>query len=219
MLAANSPHKTQKYEHKNTSNIGFFLTLSFPSRVRMKYSFSFIFITLLAAFANVPTLAQSRVRDLELGTMHSPKSFGLTLEFLDDEYDSSDLFELLADMHGLWDGTRPVPGFKFTYLRNVCITDFVLDKTIQSSFYVGPGVSLGYIRDSNKPFGFMAGVSATMGVKMRFPSRIVICLEVGTDFGLFVSEHQRSSQLELTYYQSGLKNFYYPQLRIAYSLR
>lgn len=172
-----------------------------------------------AALRQKFALDREKLHHVEMGTMHSPKSLGLTLELPDDDYDASDLFTLLADMHGLWDGTRPMPGIKLSYIRNVTLKEFRLDDCIEASIFTGPGIIAGVVRDSDKPFGFMAGLTGDVGVRLFFPSRIVIYFEFGMDIALFLSRHPYSSGIDMSYYRSGLKNFFYPQLRIAYSLR
>ena len=164
-------------------------------------------------------LERGKLHHVEIGSMHSPKSLGFTIEFPDNDYNASDLFCLLADMHGLWDGTRPMPGIKMSYIRNVTLKEFRLDDCIEASLYSGPGIILGYVRDSDKPFGFMTGLTGDIGLRLFFPNRVVVYFEFGVDVGLFVGKHPYTSDINMTYYQSGLKNFFYPQLRIAYSLR
>jgi hypothetical protein len=164
-------------------------------------------------------LEREKLHHVEIGSMHSPKSLGFTIEFPDNDYNASDLFCLLADMHGLWDGTRPMPGIKMSYIRNVTLQEFRLDDCIEASLYSGPGIILGYVRDSDKPFGFMTGLTGDIGLRLFFPNRVVVYFEFGVDVGLFVGKHPYTSDINMTYYQSGLKNFFYPQLRIAYSLR
>ena len=164
-------------------------------------------------------LEREKLHHVEIGTMHSPKSLGFTVELPDYDYNASDFFSLLADMHGLWDGTRPMPGIKMSYIRNVTLTEFRLDDCIEASLYSGPGIILGFVRDSDKPFGFMGGLTGDIGLRLFFPNRVVVYFEFGMDIGLFISRNQYISGLDMTYYQSGLKNCFYPQLRIAYSLR
>ena len=164
-------------------------------------------------------LDRAKLHHVEIGTMHSPKSLGFTVELPDDYYHASDLFCVLADMHGLWDGTRPMPGVKLSYIRNVTLKEFRLDDCVEASFYSGPGLIAGVVRDSNKPFGFMTGLTGDVGVRLFFPRRLVVYCEIGMDIALFVSRHPYTSGIDMTYYHSGLKNFFYPQIRIAYSLR
>ena len=164
-------------------------------------------------------LDREKLHHVEIGTMHSPKALGFTVELPDDYYHASDFFSLLADMHGLWDGTRPMPGVRLSYIRNVTLKEFRLDDCIEASLYSGPGIIAGVVRDSDKPFGFMTGLTGDVGVRLFFPNRVVVYLEFGADVALFVSRNQYFSDMDMTYYQSGLKNFFYPQLRIAYSLR
>ncbi len=164
-------------------------------------------------------LSRDKLHHVEIGTMHSPKSLGFTVELPDDDYNASDLFCLLADMHGLWDGTRPMPGIKFSYIRNVTLKEFRIDEGVEASFYSGPGVIAGVVRDSDKPFGFMTGLTGDVGLRLFFQRRIVVYVEVGVDVALFVSRNPYMSGIDMTYYESGFKNFFYPQLRIAYKLR
>ena len=171
-----------------------------------------------AAFWEKFSIDREKLHHVEIGTMHSLKSLGLTVELPADSYNASDVFSLLADMHGLWDGSRPMPGVKLSYIRNVTLKEFRLDD-IETSFYAGPGVIVGVVRDSSKPFGFMTGLTGDIGLRVFFPRRIVLYAELGMDVALFVSKQPYSHGLDMTYYQSGLKNFFYPQLRIAYNLR
>ena len=164
-------------------------------------------------------ISRDRLHHVEIGTMHSPKSLGFTVELPDDDYNASDLFCLLADMHGLWDGARPMPGVKVSYIRNVTLKEFRIDDGVEASFYSGPGVTAGLVRDSDKPFGFMTGLTGDVGVRLFFRRRVVVYCELGMDVALFVSRHPYTSGIDMTYYESGFKNFFYPQLRIAYSLR
>ena len=164
-------------------------------------------------------LDREKLHHVEIGTMHSPKSLGVTVELPDDYYHASDFFSLLADMHGLWDGTRPMPGVKLSYIRNVTLKEFRLDDSVEASFYSGPGIIAGVVRDSDKAFGFMTGLTGDVGLRMFFQNRVVVYFEIGVDVALFVSRNPYVSGLDVTYYHSGLKNFFYPQLRIAYSLR
>lgn len=167
--------------------------------------------------ASVRAQAQTG-RSFEVGTFHSYKAIGFDIDVVSsaDQYDT---FQLVADMHQVFSGKRPAPGIRAAYIHNVVLKHFTFDGDVEALLYTGPGLTLGYVRDGAKPFGIMTGITGVLGARFILSHNITICTEIGTDISLFAGRNQRYNNIDLTLYESGLKNIIYPQLKIMYRIR
>lgn len=178
-----------------------------------------IILALILSFLPRTVWAQTHSDcSLELGTFHSYKAVGFCADLFtsDDQFDT---FELTADMHEVFSGKRPVPGIRASYIHNIILKEFsVREGETAAQLYAGPGVTAGYIRDSWKPFGVMAGITGALGVRANFLHNISLSAELGIDVALFAQKDARYGNIDLTLYEAGIKNIIYPQLKISYRL-
>lgn len=179
-------------------------------------------VAALVAFLLLPALAwrasAQEFNSLSLGTFHSPKGLGFCVE-TQQESDSFDSVDIIADMFGILRGDYSSPGIKATYYRNIILKQHQGDGFL-ADFYAGPGVTAGYVRDIHEPFSAVAGMAGVIGGRFYFDrKRVVICMEAGMDLALELNRNSRYRNVNLTIYKSGILHTFYPQVRILYRLK
>ena len=152
----------------------------------------------------------------EIGTIHSPRHFGayFCLPGPDDSYDT---VSVMADMYGVISGRHSSPGIKIIYNHAVVVRDWTV-RGWDVSMYAGPGISLGYLRDTDRAMGGMAGLNLAGGIKTHMQRNIDFSLEFSSDIAFYISENPRYHNLQLSMYKLGLTRVLYPQLKISYRL-
>ena len=152
----------------------------------------------------------------EFGTIHSPKNFGVyfCLPGPDDSYDT---ISLMADMYGVISGRYSSPGVKFSYNHSIVLRNWEINSW-NINMYAGPGLSLGYLRDSDRARGGMAGINLAGGLKTHMQRNIDIGVEFCSDIAFYISENPRYHNLQLSMYKLGISRVFYPQLKISYKL-
>lgn len=172
-------------------------------------------LTLILSSMLLPgAMAQGRT-SLSVGTFHSPKGFGASVEVQGADHKSFDAFTLMADVHGILMGEFSTPGYKFSYTRDIIFKH--VDKSDHSiDYYAGPGLTAGYARDINEPHSLIAGLAGAGGCRFVFERGITVNLELGSDIAFLVNRDERYGNLEMKLYKSGIYHILYPQLRIHY---
>lgn len=176
--------------------------------------FTFLAVATISMLTSEKTVSAQDINSFSLGTFHSPKGIGISMEMNSDSQ-SFDSLTLLADMHGVLTGEHSSPGIKLVYTRDIIFRHF--DK--QDYFvdlYAGPGITAGYIRDINEPFSFVAGLSGVAGARFSFLRNLSIDIELCTDLALELNRNNRFRSLNLKIYKSGYYHIFFPQLRIHY---
>lgn len=153
----------------------------------------------------------------DLGTVHSPKGFGLFYEPVIDEV-SFDSFAFIADMYGVLTGQHSTPGFKMTYTRAI-IFRTLEKKGMTLDIYGGPGLATGYGRDINAEFSVYAGLHGAVGSRFSFDRNIILSIEFGGDLALKANRDNRFKSLQLSLYKAGIYHSALPQIKIAYRFK
>lgn len=174
-----------------------------------------VMVILLLQMLSSAALAQERSL-FDIGTFHSPKGFGLCAEFKVDST-SFNAVTVIADMHGVLTGEYPRPGVKATYTRDIVMRHFDKEGYFVD-LYIGPGLTLGYARDINKPYSLITGLACVAGSRFSFSTRLAVSIELCTDIALELTRNPRYGNLDLSIYKSGIYHTIFPQLRIQYSL-
>lgn len=182
---------------------------------RRVYILSILMAALFSALSEGESRAQTAV-----GTFHSPKGFGLSLETSKGpDYDHFASFFIIADMMDVWNDKRASVGTKATYTHNIVIRRGVLDKTVDWEFYAGPGLTGGLARDTGKDYGLIAGITGCTGARLSFSNKVMISLDLNLDICAFATRNSRKGNYNMAFYEAGLTHFPYPQIKISYALR
>ena len=179
-------------------------------------------LTLLIALLILPVSAwQAPAQDfksLSLGTFHSPKGLGVCIE-TQQEDNSFDSMDIIADTFGILRGDYSTPGIKATYYRGIILKQRH-GEDCDAAFYAGPGVTAGYVRDIHEPFSAVAGMAGVIGGRLYFDrKRLVVCMEAGLDLALELNRNNRYRNIDLKLYEAGIYHVFYPQIRILYRLK
>lgn len=136
---------------------------------------------------------------------------------------------LYAEIYGIPTGRCSSPGVKLCYSHNVILKRMEFE-TARLSFYAGPGVSAGYLRDAEigkyegtdftltRNPGFMAALSGTGGCHFNFCRNIALDLSFTAEIGIHVRRDEKVHSLNLNFYRNGLLQALYPQLSILFYL-
>lgn len=173
----------------------------------------------MAALFTVLSMGESRAQTT-IGTVHSPKGFGLSLESnKTTDYHHITSFSVIVDMMDVWSDKRASVGTKGTYTHNIVIKRGVVDKVVDWEFYAGPGLTGGYARDAGKDYGLIAGITGCSGARFKFPNRVVISMDFNLDICCFATKSSRNGVYNMAFYDAGLTHCFYPQIKISYALR
>ena len=153
-----------------------------------------------------------QVNALCIGTFHSPKGFGLSIQTQTDDI-SFDSISLTADLRGVVDGEYSKPGFKATATRDLIFSSFVREG-MDIDLYAGPGLTAGYVHDADAPLQLMAGVAGAFGARFTFERHFTVCLELGCDLALRIWQDERFGNIKLSTYKSGICDVALPQVLI-----
>ena len=120
---------------------------------------------------------------------------------------------LYADIYGLPSGNIHRPGVKLCYS-----SDYILKTTRKQycdvCFHLGPGVSLGYVKDyntQNSP-GAVLGLTGTVGWLFKFNRKVSLDLSWTLEAGMHLRQENGVGRLSL--YKNGIYRFPFPQLTI-----
>lgn len=161
-------------------------------------------------------LSAQAIPRMDIGTYHSPKGFGLSIEPYKDSL-SFNSYTILADMFGILLGEYYSPGVKFLYCRKFIFKqkekkDYVLD------FYGGPGLSMGLVRDFHAPMSVTSGMHGCIGSRFSFKRKWSVSFELGADLALKLNKNSRGGT-ELSFYRAGIIHALYPEIRIQYNIK
>lgn len=167
----------------------------------------------------------------EFGIFNSPKGVGAQLRFPQNDgvFHAATAF---VDIYGIPTSRARDPGYRFNFSRLYVFK--TLEKQDHSlTFYAGPGVSMGYVRDHDKGRlidfvslageyqGFMFALSADAGCRFDFGRYVALDLSFALDAGF----HMRQNEKEKSYvasnfsiYNNGLWQALYPQFTVLFKL-
>lgn len=158
-----------------------------------------------------------RAGDFSAGLFSSPKGFGLSLDY-DTGGSILNSYTLYADIYGIPGDKFNDPGTKFVFSHYNLLGRVEKDDVLLS-FWLGPGVSLGRVRDSGKgrSFGNAASVNCAASIRLQYSRRICVDLGFNLELGFFGDSNGRD--YEITIYNNGIRQSWYPQVKILYEFR
>ena len=181
---------------------------------------------LLAALFCAPATAQ------DIGMYNSPKGVGAQFRFAEHDgiFHTATAF---VDIYGVMTSRCQYPGYRFNFSRQYIFKKLEHDD-VRMTLYAGPGISFGYVHDHDKGRklfdiqslianndGFMFAVSGDIGCRFDFGKRIALDLSFTADAGLHVRRNEKEKTYQaanLSIYNNGLLQAFYPQLTILFKL-
>lgn len=146
------------------------------------------------------------------GLFSSFKGIGIEGDFIGKAGNLNSI-RLYADIYGLPSGNILRPGVKLCYS-----SDYILKTNKKQycdiSFHIGPGVSLGYVKDynvQNRP-GVILGLTGTAGWLFKFNRKVSLDLSWTLEAGMHLRQEGGKNRLSL--YKNGIYRFPFPQLTI-----
>lgn len=167
----------------------------------------------------------------EAGLFNSPKGIGAQYRFpvKDGIFHTATGF---VDIYGIPTSRCLYPGYRFNFSRQYVISELE-SNGLRYLFYLGPGVSFGYVRDHDKGRGidltslmsdnpgFMLALSAGTGCRIDFGGRIALDLSFSAEGGVHVRRNEKEkgyTAASLSVYNNGFMQAWYPQLTILFKL-
>lgn len=161
-----------------------------------------------AAYADEPGLPELH---FTAGMFHSLKGVGGSFRF--GELNSLSIY---ADMEEVYAGRALYPGVRVSYLRPVELAKKEASDGSVFTFYAGPGMTCGYVRDKDEWYGLMAGISLGAGVRVCLRERIVLALELEGNAAFVLSKSSLYHTWGMRLYKNGYRQALYPQLKLEY---
>ena len=147
-----------------------------------------------------------------IGLFSSFKGIGIEGDFT-GKTGNLNVIRLYADLYGLPSGKIIRPGVKLCYS-----SDYIL-KTWNKQycdilFHIGPGATLGYVKDfnvANSP-GAIIGLAGNMGWLFKFNRKVSLDLSWTIEAGMHLRQENGAGRL--SFYKNGIYRFPFPQLTI-----
>ena len=146
-----------------------------------------------------------------LGMFHSPKGIGGCVRF-----GGLKSLSVYADMEEVYAGRALYPGLRISYLHPLALAEKTARDGNVFTFYAGPGLTGGYVRDKGEWYGFMAGISVGAGVSASLQKRFVLSLEFESVAALLLSKNTLLDTWGMRMFRNGYRQTFYPQLKIEY---
>ena len=171
------------------------------------------------------------IKAQEVGLFNSPKGIGLAFHTSekDGEFHSAAAF---VDIYGVATSRCSYPGYKVNLSRQYIFSRAPRDAW-SMSFYAGPGISAGYVRDHDKGRGWdlsslmsdnqglMFALSGSAGCRFDFGSKVALDLSFTAEAGVHIRRNEKEkgySAANLSIYNNGLIQIFYPQLTFLFKL-
>lgn len=170
-------------------------------------------ISLFLALAACHT-AGGQVRSV--GTWHSFKGLGLTMQTGTRNPREANTFTLYAELGDAYAGHLTAPGGKFVFSHNITLHDFDAADGEAFSLFAGAGASAGWVKDHGRDgFGMMAALNGSFGACAAFARKHVhvsagITLEAGPWL------QKTAGNYVVSLYRNGIYQGYYPYISISY---
>ena len=168
----------------------------------------------------------------DVGVFNSLKGIGAAARFADTE-DAFISTHFYVDIYGVVTSRCSFPGYKANVSRQY-IFKRVPCNGYSMTFYAGPGLTAGYVRDHDKGRGvdltslmsdnqgFILALSGDVGCRFDFGGLVALDLSFMAEAGA----HMRRNEQEKDYaaanfsiYNNGILQALYPQLTILFKLR
>lgn len=137
-----------------------------------------------------------------------------------------------VDIYGVATGRCSNPGFRINVSREYVLRRFSRGD-VGFTFYAGPGVSAGYVRDHDKGRGIdlvslvsdnegiMAAVSVNTGCRLSFGGPVSLDLSFAGDLGVHMRRNEKESGYfapSVSIFNNGWMQLLYPQLTVLFRL-
>jgi len=184
----------------------------------------FLHRRLIVLLASLSLAAGANAQNHGIGLFSSPKGFGIS--YGQEGKKSPEFFTtttLYADIYGLTADRTDHPGIKFNTSR-LYYLDIIEGSESSYIFYVGPGITAGYVHDFEKDYwedfytrltkkaGAILALSGTAGCRIAFNRAIMLDISFTIEAGMHLRNDDGSTKLSL--YKNGLVQALYPQLTI-----
>jgi len=186
-------------------------------------------IALLVAFLSLFSLS---IRAQEsLGLFNSLKGFGAAARFQERDGIFHSAYAYI-DIYGVATGRCSNPGIRFNVSRQYVLGRKDLGD-VDLTFYAGPGITAGYVRDHDKGRGvdleslmadndgIMAALSADAGCRFDFNGRVALDLSLEGDLGVHIRRNEKEEGYfapSLSIFNNGWMQVLYPQFTILFKL-
>ena len=161
-----------------------------------------------SAYADEPGLQDIH---FTAGMFHSLKGIGGSFRF--GELNSLSIY---ADMEEVYAGRALYPGVRVSYLRPLELAKRTAPDGSVFTFYAGPGMTGGYLRDKGEWYGLMTGISLAAGFCVGLRERFILSLEVEGTAGFVLSKSSLLHTWGVKLYKNGYRQALYPQLKLEY---
>ncbi|MBO4566547.1 MAG: hypothetical protein J5695_04910 [Bacteroidales bacterium] len=174
-----------------------------------------------------PSAAQESI-----GVFNSLKGIGATVRLPENDgvFHTATAF---VDIYGVATSRCSNPGLRFNVSRQYVLSR-VQKGDVHLSFYAGPGVTLGYVRDHDKGFGIdlkslfsdnegaVAAISGDAGCRFDFGGSVALDISFASDLGIHIRKNEDEREYfapSVSIYNNGWMQWLYPQLTILFKLR
>ena len=154
-------------------------------------------------------------QDIRIGGYQSMKGLGVTMDIVEKD-NSFHSFILYGDCFKVFSGRESWPGAFAAYAYDFSFSKRMFKEGVSASFYSGPGVAAGYVKDNAKDFGIMGGLYANFGLIVDFRRNVTICLGWSAEVAFHLKNSDKPDYEVLTIYKNGIYRSHFPELRILY---
>lgn len=166
-----------------------------------------LFLTLVTA--SFPAAGQSWI-----GLHSSPKWAGVSGFITTKGGESRYRSDLLLDMNGVFRGWNEIPGIRLRLTRDYLLLHRDLPTGTSLYWLAGPGLTLGYLSDSDNIYGFLGGLTIESALFLDFARPFSVCMGLSADFGLHYRMKDHHGVLQ--FYRNGVYRAYYPEIMLLY---
>jgi len=183
------------------------------------------FRRLVIGICTLALCASAVAQNHGIGLYNSPRGFGISYEMEGRNPAYFTTFTLYADIYGVTANRTPHPGVKFNTSR-LYYVDIIQGHEVSFIFYVGPGLSAGYVHDFEKIYwedlyssltkkaGAVLALSGTGGCRFAFNRAIMLDLSFTIEAGMHIRNDDGETKLSL--YKNGVIETFFPQLGIFF---
>lgn len=181
-----------------------------------------IFLVAVFAFSFLDCSISASAQTFELprysvGTFHSAKGFGLSGDIFRKGSDHISSVAVFLDMQSILNGASSSPGIRFRYNYNLPLLARELANGDNLLVFCGPGITFGYVRDTNTRIGYMCGISGDIVCSFLFKNNLSLSLALEASVAFHLREDNNTGVMDFKFYQAGLFNAYMPELRLQYN--
>lgn len=170
-------------------------------------------VILLWMYSATVMFAQNSTKDV--GYTSSPKSFGVFYSTSNNNSRIANRIAINLDLFDVLNGQSEKPGVNIMYNMTKPFRDWELKSGTMVSFYAGPGVSIGYLKDFQKDFGWLMAVNGSCGFAFCFVKPVNIQLGIIGEFGIhYCGNNVKDTDIGL--YKQGILNAIMPEISVSY---